>query len=103
MATKIMSADRIEALNRTACAKVRIAHEAMDDPAHRDVLYYGLQAVARERGLVLARYAGGDPDKFGTSEGPQCEVYRDPHTNTFVNLWVEGDALGFDGQVDLDD
>lgn len=61
--------------------------------------YDAYQQVARRMGLSFVRFRGGDPDRIGTDDGPQCEVYQDGNGH-LVNLWIEGDFLGFDDQVD---
>lgn len=80
--------ERIDALNQAA--------ESMPGFSGDRVACY--RKAASDAGFRFLRYTSGDPENIGMSSGPQTEVWE--RGDAVVNLWTEGDYLGFDDQVD---
>lgn len=91
--TTKMSQARIDELNAAAAAKLGMPADGFVEMSGPEA-YDALMEVVRQRGLDLVT---NDADEYGSC---QCEVYRDPATGELVNLWVSGNSLGFDDQID---
>lgn len=93
---KIMSSGQIAVLNRRAGELSGL--DPTQDRTEREFLE-ACHQVVQKFSLKFVRYAGGNPAMLGTTDGPQCEIYKHPATGSQVNLWISGN-LGFDDQVD---
>ncbi len=80
---KIMSQETIDRLNAEAEALIKAGEGRYDSyqyVACKNELTFVMEALATQSG-----------------ESPQCEVWQ--LHGEFVNLWIDGDYLGFDDQI----